>query len=158
MNKDHAMAIVCDLTLCIGREVTLDDLLTKVLQRFLFHCACPVGLVLQQLPQGEFRIIKAIGDEQLIQHDGHSLSLPDWVSEGEQCTLQDIIPLPGSRPYRFAYRLKIEGGYLMLLLSPAQSSEGSSSAICSAPYSVTWPVPSSCAGIANNWPCASKLS
>ena len=30
MNNDHAMAIVCDLALCIGREVTLDALLTKV--------------------------------------------------------------------------------------------------------------------------------
>ncbi|MGL4777617.1 MAG: phosphodiesterase, partial [Aeromonas veronii] len=48
MNNDHAMAIVCDLALCIGREVTLDALLTKVLQRFMHHCATPVGAVLQQ--------------------------------------------------------------------------------------------------------------
>ena len=32
MNNDHAMAIVCDLALCIGREVTLDALLTKLVR------------------------------------------------------------------------------------------------------------------------------
>lgn len=118
MNNDHAMAIVCDLALCIGREVTRDALLTQVLQRCLFHCACPVGLVLQQLPQGEYMIVKAIGDEQLIQQHGQPLALPAWVSDGEQFSLHGAIPLPGSRPYPFAYRLRIEGGYLMLLLSP----------------------------------------
>lgn len=124
MNNDHAMAIVCDLALCIGREVTLDALLTKVLQRFLFHCACPVGLVLQQLPQGEYKIIKAIGDEQLLRHQGEPLALPHWVSDGEQCILRAALPLPGSRPYPFAYRLRIEGGYLMLLLSPNAEQQG----------------------------------
>ncbi|WP_033135941.1 HD-GYP domain-containing protein [Aeromonas finlandensis] len=124
MNNDHAMAIVCDLSLCIGREVTLDALLTKVLQRFLFHCACPVGVVLQQLPQGEQRIIKAIGDEQLLQHQGQSVSLPSWVIDGDQCILRAPLPLPGSRTYPFAYRLNIEGGYLMLLLSPNPEHQG----------------------------------
>ncbi|MGL5322302.1 MAG: phosphodiesterase, partial [Aeromonas veronii] len=52
MNNDHALAIVCDLALCIGREVTLDALLTKVLQRFMHHCATPVGAVLQQQQEG----------------------------------------------------------------------------------------------------------
>ncbi len=124
MNNDHAMAIVCDLALCIGREVTLDALLTKVLQRFLFHCACPVGLVLQQLPQGEYKIIKAIGDEQLVSHQGEPLALPHWVGDGEQCILRAPLPLPAARPYPFAYRLRIEGGYLMLLLSPNPEQQG----------------------------------
>ena len=124
MNNDHAMAIVCDLALCIGREVTLDALLTKVLQRFLFHCACPVGLVLQQLPQGEYKIIKALGDEQLVSHQGEPLALPHWVGDGEQCILRAPLPLPAARPYPFAYRLRIEGGYLMLLLSPNPEQQG----------------------------------
>ena len=34
MNNDHAMAIVCDLALCIGREVTLDALLYALLYLF----------------------------------------------------------------------------------------------------------------------------
>lgn len=124
MNNDRAMAIVCDLALCIGREITLDALLTKVLQRFLFHCACPVGLMLQQLPRGEYEVIKAIGDEQLHQHQGQPLALPDWVVEGDECILRTPLPLPGSRPYPFAYRLRIEGGYLMLLLSPNPELQG----------------------------------
>ena len=69
MNNDHAMAIVCDLALCIGREVTLDALLTKVLQRFMHHCATPVGAVLQQQQEG-YKLLKVIGDEQLRQHTG----------------------------------------------------------------------------------------
>ena len=117
MNNDHAMAIVCDLALCIGREVTLDALLTKVLQRFMYHCATPVGVVLQQKPEG-YTLLKAIGDEQLCQHTGTTLTLPAWVSEEAHCLLQQTIPLPGSRPYRFAYRLRVDGGYLILLLAP----------------------------------------
>ncbi|MBF3237655.1 PAS domain S-box protein [Aeromonas veronii] len=117
MNNDHAMTVVCDLALCIGREVTLDALLTKVLQRFMFHCATPVGVVLQQQREG-YKLLKVIGDEQLRQHTGTTLPLPGWVSEEEHCLLQQTLPLPGSRPYQFAYRLKVEGGYLILLLAP----------------------------------------
>ncbi|WP_268011817.1 HD domain-containing phosphohydrolase [Aeromonas veronii] len=117
MNNDHAMAIVCDLALCIGREVTLDALLTKVLQRFMFHCATPVGVVLQQQREG-YELLKVIGDDQLSRHSGSLLSLPAWIVEGDQCALQTTLPLPGGRPYHFAYRLRVEGGYLILLLAP----------------------------------------
>ncbi|WP_421211374.1 HD domain-containing phosphohydrolase [Aeromonas sp. 600479] len=117
MNNDHAMAIVCDLALCIGREVTLDALLTKVLQRFMFHCATPVGVVLQQQREG-YELLKVIGDDQLSRHCGSRLSLPTWVGEGDQCALQTTVPLPGGRPYHFAYRLRVDGGYLILLLAP----------------------------------------
>ncbi|MFM5655978.1 HD domain-containing phosphohydrolase [Aeromonas veronii] len=117
MNNDHAMAIVCDLALCIGREVTLDALLTKVLQRFMFHCATPVGVVLQQQREG-YELLKVIGDDQLSRHCGSRLSLPTWVGEGDKCALQTTVPLPGGRPYHFAYRLRVDGGYLILLLAP----------------------------------------
>ncbi|MGH1411189.1 MAG: HD domain-containing phosphohydrolase [Aeromonas sp.] len=117
MNNDHAMAIVCDLALCIGREVTLDALLTKVLQRFMFHCATPVGVVLQQQREG-YELLKVIGDDQLSRHSGSLLSLPAWIGEGDQCALQTTLPLPGGRPYHFAYRLRVDGGYLILLLAP----------------------------------------
>ncbi|HHQ4452663.1 TPA: HD domain-containing phosphohydrolase [Aeromonas veronii] len=117
MNNDHAMAIVCDLALCIGREVTLDTLLTKVLQRFMFHCATPVGVVLQQQREG-YELLKVIGDDQLSRHSGSLLSLPAWIVEGDQCALQTTLPLPGGRPYHFAYRLRVDGGYLILLLAP----------------------------------------
>lgn len=117
MNNDHAMAIVCDLALCIGREVTLDALLTKVLQRFMFHCATPVGVVLEQQREG-YELLKVIGDDQLSRHSGSLLSLPAWIDEGDQCALQTTLPLPGGRPYHFAYRLRVDGGYLILLLAP----------------------------------------
>ncbi|HHQ4772449.1 TPA: HD domain-containing phosphohydrolase [Aeromonas veronii] len=117
MNNDHAMAIVCDLALCIGREVTLDALLTKVVQRFMFHCATPVGVVLQQQREG-YELLKVIGDDQLSRHSGSLLSLPAWIVEGDQCALQTTLPLPGGRPYHFAYRLRVDGGYLILLLAP----------------------------------------
>ncbi|WP_421172216.1 HD domain-containing phosphohydrolase [Aeromonas sp. 601115] len=117
MNNDHAMAIVCDLALCIGREVTLDALLTKVVQRFMFHCATPVGVVFQQQREG-YELLKVIGDDQLSRHSGSLLSLPAWIVEGDQCALQTTLPLPGGRPYHFAYRLRVDGGYLILLLAP----------------------------------------
>lgn len=155
MNNDHAMAIVCDLALCIGREVTLDALLTKVLQRFMHHCATPVGAVLQQQREG-YKLLKVIGDEQLRQHTGTTLTLPGWVSEEEHCLLQQTLPLPGSRPYQFAYRLKVEGGYLILLLAPSHISRSYRSAICSARCSATWPAPFPSARTASCSPCVSR--
>ncbi|WP_204376874.1 hypothetical protein [Aquitalea pelogenes] len=40
MNKDQLLAVLYDLSLTIGREVTVDALLTKVVQRLLFHTGC----------------------------------------------------------------------------------------------------------------------
>ncbi|MGY3877372.1 HD-GYP domain-containing protein [Aeromonas enteropelogenes] len=119
MNKDHAMAIVCDLALCIGREVTLDALLTKVLQRFMYHCGTPVGMVLEHDEAG-YRLLKVIGDDALNRQCGSSLPLPSWLDEGDECILPHPLPLPGRRVYHHVYRLKVEGGYLILLLSLQQ--------------------------------------
>lgn len=116
MNNDHAMAIVCDLALCIGREVTLDALLTKVLQRFMYHCGTPIGLVLEHRQEG-YQLLKVIGDDVLGQQSGNTLLLPAWVNEGEECILPQPLPLPCRRAYQYAYRLKVEGGYIFLLLS-----------------------------------------
>lgn len=150
------MAIVCDLALCIGREVTLDALLTKVLQRFMYHCGTPVGMVLEHDEAG-YRLLKVIGDDALNRQCGSSLPLPSWLDEGDECILPHPLPLPGRRVYHHVYRLKVEGGYLILLLSLQQEP---AHAICQLfnPVLATWRAPSSFARTANSSPCASRPS
>ena len=46
MKREHILSLLYDLTLTIGGEVRLDALLTKVLQRLLFHTAFPAGVML----------------------------------------------------------------------------------------------------------------
>ncbi|MCB6185055.1 EAL domain-containing protein [Leeia sp. TBRC 13508] len=64
MNKDFALVILYDLTLTIGSEVTLDKLLPKVMQRFLFHLSYPVGLILKRDTSNSqyHQIIDSVGD------------------------------------------------------------------------------------------------
>ncbi len=46
MRREHILSVLYDLSLTIGGEVRLQALLTKVLQRLLFHTSFPAGVVL----------------------------------------------------------------------------------------------------------------
>jgi PAS domain-containing protein len=79
MNKDQLLAVLYDLSLTIGREVTVDALLTKVVQRLLFHTGCPVGLVIHHpdgLDANSGSLLKVIGDHQLQQQASIGIALP----------------------------------------------------------------------------------
>ncbi|MDH2436204.1 HD domain-containing phosphohydrolase [Pokkaliibacter sp. MBI-7] len=96
MQQEQALAVVYDLALTIGREITLDALLTKCLQRFMFHTASPTGLVLHHpdtsnLGVRRCTLLKVIGNFALQQQtDQLCLSLPDSLFSAHSQWIRDI--------------------------------------------------------------------
>ena len=125
MNKDQLLAVLYDLSLTIGREVTVDALLTKVLQRLLFHTGCPVGLVLSH-PEGvdacHGQLLKVIGDHILQQRGSQSMDLPAGLLGRSICSRFDLDILQrftGQIRYQYGLRLPLQQHYTILLLAPA---------------------------------------
>lgn len=111
MQQEQALAVVYDLALTIGREITLDALLTRCLQRFMFHTASPLGLVLYHPGPAEddlrhCTLLKVIGNFALQQRGRDvSLSLPaplfsersQYIDQlGQVAALQHSLPASGS--------------------------------------------------------------
>ncbi|PXX51257.1 HD domain-containing phosphohydrolase [Aquitalea magnusonii] len=124
MNKDQLLAVLYDLSLTIGREVTVDALLTKVVQRLLYHTGCPTGLVLGHplgLDAGHGRVLKVIGDHLLQQQQGEDIALPPGLlgrtirSDLPQALLQDFT---GQPRYQCGLRLPLDPQHTILLLAP----------------------------------------
>ena len=70
MNREHVMAVLYDMAMVVGGEVELKPLLTRCLQRLLYHTSFPVGLVFLDVPPAaggdvQARLELAIGDHQL---------------------------------------------------------------------------------------------
>ncbi|NTV10702.1 MAG: EAL domain-containing protein [Zoogloea sp.] len=127
MNREQALAVLCDLAFTIGGEVSLGTLLTRTLQRFLYHTGFPVGFVLSGESRNEDRreadvqLEVAIGDYRLARRQGERLSLPLALLPDRAALLDDPLlfaSLGTHRPMRVALSLPIEGYGHMLLLSP----------------------------------------
>ena len=124
MNKDQLLAVLYDLSLTIGREVTVDALLTKVVQRLLFHTGCPVGLVIHH-PDGQNAdsgtLLKVIGDHQLQQQSGRGIALPPvLLGRNIQAELSaDLLQrFTGEDRYHYGLRLPLDQGHTIMLLAP----------------------------------------
>lgn len=124
MNKDQLLAVLYDLSLTIGREVTVDALLTKVLQRLLFHTGCPVGLVISHAAGPDVshgQLLKVIGDHQLQQQVGQLLSLPaGLLGHGIYAGFPQPLleSFTGQARYQYGLRLPLEQHHTILLLAP----------------------------------------
>ncbi len=131
MNRDRILSVLYDLTLTIGREVEVGPLLTRVLQRLLFHTSCPVGLVLDHrqpaVAAGRAVLAKAIGDHVLMRQVGEELPLPTGLPGG-RVEIADsaavLAGLAGSRPYGFCLKLPVGQDYTIVLLAPAPPAAG----------------------------------
>lgn len=127
MNREQILGILYDLSLTIGGELDLDSLLTKTLQRLLFHTSFPAAVVLADHHDSDFGISasleKALGDYQLIELCGSRLNLTAGLL-GAKVELLDDPALLGAfsqeRVYRFGLRLPIDAERTILLLSPAE--------------------------------------
>ncbi|HEY9856222.1 MAG TPA: ATP-binding protein [Stenomitos sp.] len=126
VNSVQALAVLYDLAMTIGGEVSLEALLTKTLQRFLYHTGFPAGLIYSRpTPLGDgawttVHLEAVIGNYALIRSKGESLRLrsplvgtttefaeaPEWLAA-----------IPARRPYRYYLRLPIENVGAILLLS-----------------------------------------
>jgi PAS domain S-box-containing protein/putative nucleotidyltransferase with HDIG domain len=132
MNREHVLSVLYDIALVIGDEVSVRPLLTRTLQRILYHTSFPTGMVFLDLPGSngerhqEVTLDAAVGDFGFAQKVGESMSVPSDLLYGDAELLDDeplLQQLQGAtRPYGVALRLPIEEAGVMLLLAPRQPS------------------------------------
>jgi len=127
MNREHILAVLYDLMLTIGGEVKLPDLLTRVLQRLLFHTSFPVGLVVLDQASTEAGVAGSlaacIGDHRLLVRRGETVVLPAALLQGEVALLTEagqlLTPLFGEGGrYGCVLKLPIDRTATILLLAP----------------------------------------
>lgn len=123
MNREFILSVLYDLTLTIGGEVRLDALLTRVLQRLLYHTSFPAGVVvLRHLNHTAGQLAAVVGDHVLARKQGCSLDLPDALLHGQAELLDNGVllqSLQSGRRYSHCLKLPINGEGTILLLSPA---------------------------------------
>jgi len=138
MKREHILSLLYDLTLTIGGEVRLDALLTKVLQRLLFHTAFPAGVMLMtsgeagseapgsatpgQASSGRVILTASVGDHGLAASVGQPIDVPPSWLDGDSALIDDVGQAPwlraGSRAYRHVLKLPVSPEGVILLLSP----------------------------------------
>jgi PAS domain S-box-containing protein len=130
MERDYLLSILYEMALVIGGEVSVKPLLTKTLQRLLYHTSFPAGFVCLGAPfvaaddagMVEARIDAAVGDYELAGLIGKTVRLPAYLllgeaERGENAAL--LSSLPGKvNLYKDYLRLPIEGQGVIVLLAP----------------------------------------
>lgn len=83
MDKHGILPILYDLAVTIGEQTSLRPLLTRTLQRFLYHTSFPAGFISlnhsrseESANQIELQIDAAVGDFNLVNLVGQSVSVP----------------------------------------------------------------------------------
>jgi PAS domain S-box-containing protein len=130
MEHGYILSILYEMALVIGGEVSVKPLLTKMLQRLLYHTSFPAGFVCLEVPSSaadsagmlEVRIDAAVGDYELAGLIGQTVRLParllrGTAERGEDAALLEA--LPGKIKRHKAYlRLPIDGQGVIVLLAP----------------------------------------
>lgn len=125
LNRQHALAILYDLALTIGSEVSVAPLLTKTLQRLMYHTGFPVGLVFSEVvPVDDGAWVEAhldvsIGDYGLARRKGERLCIPAGLAVGDAAleeAPEQIAQLATRKPQHVFLRLPIKNHGVMLLL------------------------------------------
>jgi signal transduction histidine kinase/ActR/RegA family two-component response regulator len=129
--RERILFVLYDLTLVIGGEVHLDALLTRTLQRILFHTSFPAGVVLLNLTgsgdESQAEVAAVIGNFELAGYAGHTLTLPSRLARGAAALIGDkslIATLPGSARHQVCLRLPIDDQGVLLLLAPSAPETG----------------------------------
>ncbi|MGE5466549.1 MAG: sensor histidine kinase [Ignavibacteria bacterium] len=127
VNGVQALSVLYDLALTIGSEVTVDALLTKTLQRFLYHTGFPAGIVCADLPEAaeagrcDVRLAAAVGNYALIKRVGEVMRLPAALVAAEPLLAEApelLAGFPARKAYRHFLRLPVPDFGAVLLLSP----------------------------------------
>ena len=125
MNREQILAVLYDLMLAIGSEVRVGKLLTKVLQRLLFHTSFPVGLALiDPLPgetTGSATLAAVLGDHRLGEQLGKKLVLPNALLHAPLELIDDaavLAQIDGTRAYTHCLKLPLADCGVILLLAP----------------------------------------
>ncbi len=125
MNQVRLLTILYDLVRVIGGHVSLLPLLTRVLQRLMFHTGFPIGVVLREIEQNTvttLRLELVIGSHRLASKRGETMDIPaSWAMEGlallRGSTETGCFAVP-FQEYRTALRLPIRDFGAIVLLSP----------------------------------------
>lgn len=127
--RANILAVLYDMAMAIGGETRLKPLLTRTLQRLLYHTSFPAGFVCLDLPPPtpgeetiEIRLQAVVGDYELTGRVGQTVRLPAALLRGAAELVEDA-PLLARLPaaparYRAFLRLPIEGGGVIVLMTP----------------------------------------
>lgn len=130
MEHGYILSILYEMALVIGGEVSVKPLLTRMLQRLLYHTSFPAGFVCLQVPSTEpdadglieVHLDAAVGDYELTGLIGQTVRLPARLLRGaaERSENAGLLgALPGKFSHHQAYlRLPIDGQGVIVLLSP----------------------------------------
>lgn len=131
-DPDNILVILYDLATVIGSETRLDPLLTRTLQRLLYHTSFPAGFVCLGRPDDAdaetvaMRLQTVVGDHGLAASVGERVRLPAALVVGDAAMVEDAAPLaalPGATGHYRAYlRLPIDGEGVIVLLASAPPS------------------------------------
>lgn len=130
MEHSYILSILYEMALVIGGEVSVKPLLTRTLQRLLYHTSFPAGFVCLVVPSSapnaagllEVRIDAAVGDYELAGLIGQTVRLPARLlrgvaERGEDATLPAALPDRVGR-HKAYLRLPIDGQGVIVLLAP----------------------------------------
>jgi PAS domain S-box-containing protein len=132
MKREQILSILYEMAVVIGGEVRLRPLLTKTLQRLLFHTSFPCGMIFfgtesvrsdgHGAETVEVRLEVSVGDAELADHNGKAVSIPAALLRGgielrEGGALLNGIPCRKDY-YRFFLRLTLDEFGVVLLLAP----------------------------------------
>jgi PAS domain S-box-containing protein/putative nucleotidyltransferase with HDIG domain len=130
MEHGYILSILYEMALVIGGEVSVKPLLTRMLQRMLYHTSFPAGFVCLGVPSGaadadgmlEVRIDAAVGEYELAGLIGQTVRLPQRLlngaaERGEDAALLAKLPGVGGR-HKAYLRLPIDGQGVIVLLAP----------------------------------------
>lgn len=127
VNDIRALSVLYDMAITIGSEISLGTLLTKTLQRFLYHTGFPAGMICSTLASASqqdlrnVRIECAIGNYRLIKRKGEIINVPAALVEPSPLLSEmadSLAIFPSAKPYRYCLRLPIPDFGIILLLSP----------------------------------------
>lgn len=135
MPQQQILPVLYDLSVTIGGEIKLKSLLTRTLQRLLYHTSFSAGLVCLDLPTQssksamvQTRINAAVGDFELIAQIERTVLLPSEMLYGtaEHSTGQtELLGALGTTRshYRSFFRLPLEnsGVIIMLAIEPPET-------------------------------------
>ncbi len=127
MDRDNILPVLYDLVVTIGGETRVKALLTRILQRLLYHTSYSAAFVcLDFVPceevctDIEVRIDAAVGDFELIGLIGKRIRLPCGLVCGPTAATQTIFSVAGSAQYHACLRLPVETLGVIVLLAAEQ--------------------------------------
>ncbi len=141
LSSPRALAILYDLALTVGGEIALEPLLTKTLQRLMYHTGFPLGLALcHEAPRADDGLVDVqlsvvIGDYALLKRKGDHAAIPLALVDGAGLAdlPETLLRLGTRRPQRFVLRLPVVGFGTILLIGPGAPPEASAFADLFAP-------------------------